>query len=308
MGLLVSKAEAVAPSLTGLDWDGTTLGTGPNYTNGSRRMLYWPASSYTLPDPYPFTVLYKKLSRSQTPANDRFSADWFRGNSADFNFGSNYGSGYYGWTEYPWPDRSDESSPEVSAGQGSGSTTDRVTRDNSSDPGNDKAADTPYTTFGGWHARALTARFVTGSPGHYEHKGYVDTVAGVDSSRTVTSTRDSAWNSPPLDSIFMGQTGQNVTIPGTGQSWGGEARWEESNGIFRGIQKYARFLTTGQIQARNACETDAEVLALNTADGFASTDCWYLNMNPTPSDVTDKSGNGHHGLWQGAARPTLWTE
>ena len=33
---------------------------------------------------------------------------------------------------------------------------------------------------------------------------------------------------------------------------------------------------------------------------------WYLNLNPTPGDVTDKSGNGHHPSWDGTTAQ-LWT-
>jgi len=283
---LLATLGASAQQKTGLDWDGTAP---------SRRSLQWTTS---LPPPYPFTAMFKVYPRSIPVANDRFSAHWFRGNSGIFQFGTGYCSGYYGWTEYPVPNRSSESKTEVSAGQGSGSCTDRVTRDNSGDPSNDKAADAPYTTYGQWYSRAITARF-TGSV--YEHKGYYSIAAGVGPSLTVTSQRFSAWVRPPSDSIFMGQTGDN----GSGKSWGGEARWEESNAILRGLQFYDALLTPTQLQNRSSCETDACVLAQCAGDPPCP---WFLNMNPTPTDVSDKSGRGHHATWAGPGRPRLWSD
>ena len=34
---------------------------------------------------------------------------------------------------------------------------------------------------------------------------------------------------------------------------------------------------------------------------------WYMNLNPTPSDIGDKSGAGHNPAWVGSARPQLWS-
>jgi hypothetical protein len=44
---------------------------------------------------------------------------------------------------------------------------------------------------------------------------------------------------------------------------------------------------------------------LSTSQGAAN--IWYLNMNPTPTDIVDKSGKGHHPAWATSARPSLWT-
>ena len=75
--------------------------------------------------------------------------------------------------------------------------------------------------------------------------------------------------------------------------------WEEQNAVVRGIQIYASALTEAQILALEGLETDAEVL---TAVGeLGVTSLWYLNMNPRPSDVTDKSGSGHDPVWDGVA-------
>ena len=44
---------------------------------------------------------------------------------------------------------------------------------------------------------------------------------------------------------------------------------------------------------------------LSTSDG--ATYIWYINMNPTPTDIADDSGNGNNPSWYGTARPALWS-
>lgn len=82
----------------------------------------------------------------------------------------------------------------------------------------------------------------------------------------------------------------------------GDAPWnlrsERLSGILRGIRTYASSLTTGEIIA----EADS---AASTAAGRAA--IWYLNMDPTPADISDKSGKGHDPAWVTSARAALWT-
>jgi hypothetical protein len=33
---------------------------------------------------------------------------------------------------------------------------------------------------------------------------------------------------------------------------------------------------------------------------------WYLDLNPTPTDISDKSGRGHNPVWIGNERPSLY--
>ena len=78
----------------------------------------------------------------------------------------------------------------------------------------------------------------------------------------------------------------------------GDAPWNQGkeipNAILRGYQFYDVVLTAAQI---------AQEIA---TPGSVRTP-WYLNLNPTPSDVSDKSGNGHNPAWVGPGRPGLWT-
>lgn len=79
----------------------------------------------------------------------------------------------------------------------------------------------------------------------------------------------------------------------------GDAPWnvgfECPNAVLRGFQYYDAQLTLAQVQ--------------NEVDNPGSFRApWYINLNPTPSDIQDKSGAGHHPVWVGAERPMLWQE
>lgn len=71
--------------------------------------------------------------------------------------------------------------------------------------------------------------------------------------------------------------------------------------VARAIQLYDAGLSLAEIQARMDLTTDAAVVAANPGSLF------YCNLNPTPSDITDKSGAGHTPSWANANRPTLWS-
>jgi hypothetical protein len=45
---------------------------------------------------------------------------------------------------------------------------------------------------------------------------------------------------------------------------------------------------------------------MSTTSGAANV--WYLNLNPTPDDISDKSGKGHHPTWVDPnSKASLWT-
>jgi len=81
----------------------------------------------------------------------------------------------------------------------------------------------------------------------------------------------------------------------------GDAPWNQGHevydGILRGIQIYSARLSLADIQS----EANAP---LSTAAGASG--IWYLNLNPTPADISDKSGTGHNPSWVGSERPALW--
>jgi len=123
------------------------------------------------------------------------------------------------------------------------------------------------------------------------------------------------WNLPNTTTDLVTHTSPgswgNATPPSPMLTWG-DAPWnpsqERASGVLRGWQIYNALLTTGQINALAACETDACVLSEAVTQGVAGA-LWYLNMNPQDAnDISDRSGAGHHPSWWNANRPTHWTE
>jgi hypothetical protein len=78
----------------------------------------------------------------------------------------------------------------------------------------------------------------------------------------------------------------------------GDAPWnpghEVWDGILRGFQFYDAAMSPDEI-------------AMEIAAPGAVRKPWYLNLDPTPEDISDKSGNGHHPAWVGTERPALWS-
>ncbi len=93
---------------------------------------------------------------------------------------------------------------------------------------------------------------------------------------------------PPLPAITFGDS-----------PWYGGFQHERMSGVLRGLKIFSRALSEADILAEAASD------GLATAQGVANV--WYLNINPTPTDISDKSGAGHHPIWADASsKPTLW--
>ncbi len=109
-----------------------------------------------------------------------------------------------------------------------------------------------------------------------------------DTSKVVTHTTDSTYGNinPPTPALTFGDAPWN---PGN----------EVYNGILRGFQVYNTKLSLTDIQ--NEINNP-----LSTAAGAAN--IWYLNSNPTPNDISDKSGKGHNPSWVGGDRPGVYTD
>lgn len=282
MGLLILRSSAVAaeePSeaITGLDWDGTFPG---------RRMLFWDDP----PAMYPMTYIWKIFQRQQVEDDEeRYYTTFFWGNNGEFEWGPPNGlpmgntQSYYGCHPYPVPKPLGDGKWEISVyGQ------DFVTRDDASEP--DMVPDE-------WYSQGFVASRASSTVTN--HKFYID-LPSVASADTISVEVDNVlWNNedPPEPCICVGQAPD---------PWGHQPRSEEQNAIIRGLQFYDSALSQAHIVALGALETNQDVLDYCSNNSITS--LWYLNMNPTPSDVTDKSGNGNHPSWDGAERPDLWEE
>ncbi|WP_280154009.1 twin-arginine translocation signal domain-containing protein [Piscinibacter sp. XHJ-5] len=134
-----------------------------------------------------------------------------------------------------------------------------------------------------WHRQAL--RVWADRSGKY-HEFYWD-LPFTDRKHRVSHKAPPAWGNrmPPVPTLTWGDA-----------PWApGKEVW---NGVLRGIQVYERCLTVGDIlrESRSPRSTPAGAASL-----------WYLNLDPTPDDLSDKSGRGHHPAWVGDERPQLWT-
>jgi len=260
---------------TGLDWNGTA---------SSRRMLYWS-------NPFPIysaTYFFKVYQRQQVKGvgdGSRYYTTFFWGNNGTFTWGGAYDNSYYGCHPYPIPANTGDGKWEISI-----RASDFTTRDDGS---------APYVAVNAWYNQAFVAQNQGG--GNFYNRFYIALPSVSSLNRITVNFNDpSAPSTPPSPAIVVGQAPDN----GSGASWGGYSRWEEQNAIIRGMQFYNTALSEAQVLALSACETDAEVLAQCATLGIATP--WYLNMDPTPTDVQDRSGHGHNPSWAGSGRPTLW--
>lgn len=105
------------------------------------------------------------------------------------------------------------------------------------------------------------------------------------------------WDWPDTTKVVR-HTGSRVSDPPEPALVIGDAPWnpgsEVWDGVLRGFQFYDAALKPSEI---------ARELA---TPGSVRTP-WYLNLNPMPGDITDKSGNGNHPEWVRSERPSLWS-
>jgi hypothetical protein len=134
-----------------------------------------------------------------------------------------------------------------------------------------------------WYTQALRV-WSDGSGKHHEF--YWD-LPNTDASRRVSRTSSSGYanKTPPVPALTFGDAPWN---PGN-EVW---------NGIMRGFQIYTANLSVADMLS--------EVNTPYSSSAGASS-IWYLNLNPTPSDIADKSGRGHNPQWVGGERPSLWS-
>ncbi|HWB81868.1 MAG TPA: hypothetical protein VG755_43195 [Nannocystaceae bacterium] len=91
------------------------------------------------------------------------------------------------------------------------------------------------------------------------------------------------------------------TIGGSPWTGDGSGNGESPAAVLRGFAFFSSALAIDDLVAEANSASDAPV----TDAGAASV--WYINRNPTPDDVADRSGAGHSPVWANDARPGLWT-
>lgn len=226
-----------------------------------RRMLYWH-------NPFPIydaTYVFKVYPRKKTGQYNYYTT-FFWGNDGNFVWDGGGANTYYGAHPYPIPAPHGAGQWEISVNANDYVTGTEVDWDR-------------------WHIQAFRAWRESSSVTHHEF--YYDLP---DTSKVIERTVvDAGWaaRNPPTPAIVVGQA-PNLN----GASWGGYPGWEEFNGVIRGIQIYSNDLSLADIQAEIASP-------LSTTAGRSA--IWYLNLDPRPTDVSDKKGIGtpHNPLWDG---------
>ena len=117
----------------------------------------------------------------------------------------------------------------------------------------------------------------------------------------ISASWGTVGNDPTTPSIVIGEAPPNDANTA---SWGDYQGREQFKGIIRGIQIYNSRIGTNAYEPTVA--NLADVASEIAVPGSIATP-WYLRMNPTPSDVTDQSGSGHHPWFPSGSKPTLWT-
>jgi hypothetical protein len=257
----------------GLEWPGD---------GAVRRMLYW-SNPFPI---YPATYIFKVFPRKKiVPQNSPtgYYTTFFWGNNGNFVWQGGGANTYYGAHPYP----------ALGSGPPNGVGSWEISV---------HAAD-PTTgvevSWNRWHQQAFVANRSGGT--NTTHLFYYDLP---DTTKLLSApVSDPSWanQNPPNPAIVIGQAPDLCGPPpcSTGQSWGGYPGWEEFNGVIRGIQIYSAALSLADIQAEiNSPKS--------TTAGAAS--IWYLNLDPRPSDVTDKKGVGtpHNPAW-GGTTALEWT-
>lgn len=137
--------------------------------------------------------------------------------------------------------------------------------------------------YGRWHTQAL--RVWADAQGRKHHEFYWD-LPNVDAAHRVDRVSGPTWG--------------NRNPPAPALTWG-DAPWAPGNevwsGVLRGIQIYDTALSLPDILSE---------LGTPGSTAAGQNALWYLNLNPTPGDISDKSGRGHHPAWVGSQRPSLY--
>jgi hypothetical protein len=192
---------------------------------------------------------------------------FFWGNNGNFYWDNGAPNSYYG--AHPYPDT-----------QPNGSTHKWEVSVDGGDVVADANGNNTSVVYNRWYTQAL--RVWSDSAGKH-HEFYWDLP---DTTRVIREVIPSRYG--------------NTNPPSPVLVWG-DAAWNPSNevlnGVLRGIQVYSATLSVADVLAE---------IATPASTSSGASNMWYLNLNPTPSDISDKSGAGHQPAWVGSERPLLW--
>lgn len=263
-----------ADVLTGLDFDLA------NDAAGSNIGLDWTGSAYLQRQPH--TVVWKYRPRQQTG----YYAVFWHVRSDD-----TWGASQYEFGTHPYPASNGNVSGTGQAQSGTGGSGTVHYWEIAGLAGGDFLSSAggsggTLVTKDVWYSQARQTEIIGGTT--VRHRFWLD----LDNNPSLVIEQDvalSSLGSPPSMKLRLGAS------PWTAS---GSANGETVSGVVRHVMMYDAALSISEIQAK---------LARGSDDSVASDSrCWYSNRNPTPDDVSDKSGAGHSPSWANSNRPTLW--
>ncbi|MCA9617915.1 MAG: hypothetical protein KC731_02770 [Myxococcales bacterium] len=145
-------------------------------------------------------------------------------------------------------------------------------------------------TKGVWVTQARTSEIVGGNTVRHRYWPDVSNPSGYIEQSIPKSGYDAAAASAVSPAFTIGGS------PWTGN---GSSNSESPGAVLRGFALFDAPLTIADIAAE--AQSDAST-PVTTAGAQA---VFYINKNPTPTDVSDKSGAGHSPTWANAQRPML---
>lgn len=203
---------------------------------------------------------------------------------------------------HPYPANSasvDGTGESTDPGGGSGTThymemAGLSARDQIAVPGSAVAATKDGAT---WKRHALQTTLINGDT-EVRHRYWPDVIGDSTNyfERIVSNT---GFPSPSAPAFYWG------TSDWRSGSAGANTNDETPNGKLRAFCIVdSGALTNAQIAAISALNTDADVTSYLSGQSLTP---WFINMNPTHTDVSDKSGAGHSPSWANSNRPSTVT-
>ncbi len=279
------RAEAIPQAQTALVFPAN------NAANSDIRLVF---SGSNLPSRTGCTIMW--ASRSNSSITGHVTHCFFAYNDGTWH------AGLYEWGGQPYPANSAavDGTGQTTDSGGSGGTTHYMemaglgSRDQISNPGTAVLATKDGAT---WKRHALQATLIN-SDTQIRHRYWPDVIGdSANYFERVIAVGD--LPSPSAPAFYWGTSDWRS---GTG---GANTNDETPNGALRGFCIVnSGALTNAQIAGVSALDTDAAVAAYLSGQSLSP---WFINMNPTPTDVADKSGAGHSPSWANALRPTLWS-
>lgn len=137
-----------------------------------------------------------------------------------------------------------------------------------------------------WYTQALVVR--RNADGTKTARFYIN-LPSLASSEIIEATAPRAWGEtmPSSPALTFGDS-----------PWYAQYDHERLSGVLRGVKIFNKALSEADVIAEAGSDS------LVTTEGQAN--IWYMNINPTPDDISDKSGRGHHPTWASPERPRLW--